>query len=173
MALGYHGFAVHKRSPAYLLRQLLPPVWDGSTPSHSNSFSQAITSLCPITYGDRRHPCYCREALDLLCTCSSQCMWPFNLAFTTVWCWEGRRSAGKQRHAGVRWGGYGLQRCFFWHLSLSCGADAGICAVNKVQMEENHMVTVSPPFSLSKELSSMHRPCKKCVSSHIFPMGSP
>lgn len=98
-------------------------------------------------------------------------MWPFSPACTTVWCWEGRRSAGKQRHTGIRRGGYGHQYCFFWRLSLSCGADAGICTVNKVQMEENHMVTVSPRFSRSTELSSMHRPCKKVYEQTYIPHG--
>lgn len=97
-------------------------------------------------------------------------MGPFSPACTTVWCWEGRRSAGKQTHTGIRRDGYSHQYCFFWCLSLSCGANAEICTVNKVQME-NHMVTVSPSFSRSTELSSMHRHCKKVCEQTYIPHG--
>lgn len=104
---------------------------------------QAIVTL--FLSGQHFHVSHNLETADIqvtverpmiCCAHAAVNMWPLSLAFRTAWCWEGRRSAGKQRDVMtlclVRWDRYGLQYCFFWHLSLSCGANAGICTVTKV-----------------------------------------
>lgn len=148
---------------------LLTPVWDGSTLSHSDPFSDSHFLVF-------RDPKWQQTSLLLLRNCAHAAV---SVSGHSAWP-SGRSDAGK---------GEDLQRIeacsspmlhqmgWTWSpvllLSLSCHPDAGIYTVNEVRMEENHMDTVSSHFSPSTELSSTHRPRKKCASSHIFAVTSP